>query len=207
MQAVSAGFSTATFANKKLSKATVIRSRDDLLIKALELVRFDGLICEFGVYKGYSLRIIADVLKDRPVYGFDSFEGPPEVWRAGFEKGTFKVDAAHMPTFSRNVRIFPGWFESALPNMLNEDKRPAAFLHIDCDLYSSTECVFDLIAGRLVAGTVIVFDEYFNFPGWEQDEHRALAEAARDFGFDYEYVLYNPNGQQVAIVLTKVCDS
>lgn len=204
MQALHAGFGSAAFACTKLGTAHAIRDRDALLIKALERAPADGLVCEFGVYKGHTLKIIANALESRPVYGFDSFEGLPEAWRPGFDIGTFKVEGADMPAFPENVKLYPGLFDATLPVMLREDTRPAAFLHVDCDLYSSTKCVFDAISERLRVGTVIVFDEYFNFPGWENDEHRALEEAARDKGFTFDYLFYNPNGQQAAIVVTKV---
>lgn len=196
--------SSAAFTSEKLSRAIAVADRDTLLRKALERITGDGLVCEFGVYKGHTLEIIADTVKNGVVYGFDSFEGLPEAWRTGFDKGAFKIEAKDLPSFAKNVRLYPGWFDATLPAMLKDDARRAAFLHIDCDLYSSTKCIFESLAGRLRAGTVIVFDEYFNFPGWENDEHRALIEAARDFGFTYDYILYNPRGQQAAIVVTGV---
>lgn len=204
MQAIQAGVSSATLVNKEFGGVEAVPDRERLLVKALQRVPPDGMVCEFGVYKGHTLQIIANVLKDRIVYGFDSFEGLPEVWRSGFGKGTFKVDAADIPEFPKNVTLYPGQFDTTLPRMLQEDSRRAAFLHIDCDLYSSAKYVFDLVSRRLRPGTIIVFDEYFNFPGWEHDEHRALIEAARNAGFTYEYIFYNPKGQQVAIVVTGV---
>ena len=51
-----------------------------------------------------------------------------------------------------------------------------AFLHVDCDLYGSTRDAFAHLGERLVPGTVIVFDEYFNYPNWQQHEHRAFEE-------------------------------
>jgi predicted O-methyltransferase YrrM len=207
MQAMQSCFSSATFARRELAAVDTVPDRDALLLEALKRAPADGLICEFGVYKGYTLRIIAEALRSRPVYGFDSFEGLPEAWRLGFDKGTFKIDATKLPKFPENVKLYPGLFDATLPAMLAEDARKAAFLHVDCDLYSSTKCVFDALSDRLQAGTVIVFDEYFNFPGWENDEHRALIEASRDTGFAYEYIFYNPRGQQVAIVVTGIQDT
>lgn len=206
MQAMQASFTSATFAQKAFVGVSAVPDRDDLLRTALERVSTDGLICEFGVFKGHTLKIIANTLKGRQVYGFDSFDGLPESWRLGFEKGAFRVDAAKL-SFPENVRLYPGLFADTLPVMLAADARPASFLHIDCDLYSSTQCVFEALSSRIRVGTVIVFDEYFNFPGWENDEHRALVEAARESGFAYEYILYNPRGQQVAIVVTQTADA
>lgn len=205
MQAIQAGLSSAVFANENFRGSIAVHDRDTLLRKALERVACDGLICEFGVYKGHTLRIIADTVNGGLVYGFDSFQGLPEAWRAGFDKGAFNVADKELPSFANNVKLYPGLFNITLPAMLKDDPRHAAFLHIDCDLYSSTKVIFESLANRLRAGTVIVFDEYFNFPGWKNDEHRALIEAAHDFSFTYDYILYNPRGQQVAVVVTGVC--
>jgi hypothetical protein len=42
----------------------------------------------------------------------------------------------------------------------------------------------------LQPGTVLVFDEYFNYPGWERHEFKAWREFAAAHGVDYEYVAY-----------------
>lgn len=43
---------------------------------------------EFGVASGKTINYISKFTKDK-VYGFDSFEGLPEKWRDGFDKGAF----------------------------------------------------------------------------------------------------------------------
>ena len=53
---------------------------------------------------------------------------------------------------------------------MNHNQGPIRLLHIDCDLYSSTKDVFDQVYDRLVKGTVIIFDEYWNGPHWREDE-------------------------------------
>ena len=45
----------------------------------------NGLLCEFGVWKGESINRIAALVSPRTVFGFDSFEGLREDW-AGWEK-------------------------------------------------------------------------------------------------------------------------
>jgi predicted O-methyltransferase YrrM len=202
MQALQAGMSSGLLASTELSSATILRDRETLLIKSLEYAREKGIVAEFGVYKGYTLRLIADSLPRQEIYGFDSFEGLPENWRAGFDKGVFKVDSKSIAPFQDNVRLYSGLFDESIPIMLNEDARKMSFIHIDCDLYSSTKCIFDLISSRLQVGTVIVFDEYFNFPGWEHGEHLALLEAARNSCFSFDYLFYNALGQQVSIIVT-----
>ena len=39
----------------------------------------------------------------------------------------------------------------------------AAIVHIDCDLYSSTKTALHFITDLIVDGTVIIFDDWFNF--------------------------------------------
>ena len=52
----------------------------------------DGLVLEFGVYTGYTINFISKKLNEYNVYGFDSFEGLPEFWRDGFDKGCFGMN-------------------------------------------------------------------------------------------------------------------
>ena len=72
-------------------------------------------------------------------------------------------------------------------------------MHIDCDLYSSTQTILAQLRDRIVPGTILVFDEYFNYPGWEVHEHRAFAEFIQATGRRYEYVGLVPSHQQVAV--------
>jgi len=72
-------------------------------------------------------------------------------------------------------------------------------LHIDCDLSSSTKTILDLLQDRIKDGAIIVFDEFFNYPGWEQHKYKAFHEFASIHGFSYEYVAAKPRHQQVAV--------
>jgi hypothetical protein len=69
-----------------------------------------------------------------------------------------------------------GWFEATLPGFLAAHPEPVALLHLDCDIYSAAAFVLRqlLSHGRLVAGSVIIFDELFNYCGFENHEIRAL---------------------------------
>ncbi|GAA3890255.1 class I SAM-dependent methyltransferase [Saccharothrix violaceirubra] len=168
---------------------------------ALSLVAADGLALEFGVYTGTTLKIIAQALEDRGVFGFDSFEGLPEDWRNGFPAGMFSVDG--LPDVP-GAELVPGWFDDTLPGFLAEHPEPVAFLHVDCDLYSSTRTVLDLVGPRLVPGSVIVFDEYFNFPGWQQHEHLAWTEYVERSGLEFSYEGYTYDNEQVVMKVTSV---
>jgi hypothetical protein len=79
-------------------------------------------------------------------------------------------------------------FEETLPGFIEKHAGPIAFMHIDCDLYSSTRVVFDHLAERIVPGTVILFDEYFNYPGWQFGEYKAFQELVRDRNLGYKII-------------------
>ena len=73
------------------------------------------------------------------------------------------------------------------------------FLHIDCDIYSSTKEVFTQLRDRMAPGCVIVFDEYFGYIGFKQHEYRAFHEFIRETGREFRFVSYS--GSQAAAVL------
>lgn len=165
-----------------------------VLLYALACAPESGVVAEFGVYSGDTLRRIA---ARRPnAYGFDSFQGLPENWRGKYRRGAFAVDRVpHVPGAVLHV----GWFEDTIGPFLSEIPGPAAFLHLDADLYSSTATVLGAFEDRIVPGTVLVFDEYFNYPGWQWHEHRAFEEFLGRTGKKFDYLAYNSRGQQVAV--------
>jgi hypothetical protein len=74
-------------------------------------------------------------------------------------------------------------------------------MHVDCDLYSSTRTVLDLTGDRLAPDAVLVFDEFFNYPGWRQHEFRAWTEFLASSGRSVEYLAYTGNHEQVVVRL------
>lgn len=138
------------------------------------LVEIDGLWMEFGVYRGTTINAISK-FTENTVYGFDSFTGLPKCWRAGKDKGRYDLQG-RMPTVRRNVQLIPGWFDVTLPRFLADHPENAAFTHIDCDIYSSAKTVLNLLRSRLVSGTILIFDEMFNYPGFQDHELKAFYE-------------------------------
>ena len=152
---------------------------------------------EFGVYKGNSINFISATMPDKIFYGFDSFEGLPENWRTGFDKAAFDKNG-DLPRVNDNVRLIKGWFNETLPDFVKAHSEPCAFIHVDCDLYSSTKTIFDNLKNQIVSGTVIAFDEYFNYPGWQQGEYKAFMEFVAEKNFDFEYIARTEH-EQVAV--------
>lgn len=157
------------------------------LATALQAVTLDGLVAEFGVYKGTSLTQIAKFFPDQTVHGFDSFVGLPVAW-GGTSKGAGAFDTgATPPQLSvTNVEFHVGWFEDTVPIFAKEHDGPLAFAHLDADLYSSTKTVFDTIGDWFVPGTIVVFDEYFGYHGWQHHEHKAFQEFLSTSGLSFQ---------------------
>ena len=173
---------------KKTSFVDVIKSADP-----------DGLFMEFGVHTGGTIRQIAQNTSQH-VYGFDSFEGLPESWN-GLSAGHF---ACSMPTdMPENVSFVKGLFQDTLPSFVKEhtDKK-VSFVHFDCDLYSSTKCIFDNIFDILKNGTVIAFYELFGYKTYEHHEFKAFNEFLEKHNYSYECLgTYGPH--QVAFKIFK----
>jgi hypothetical protein len=178
------------YIDRNMPDALGFDTQRELLDYALAQVAVPGHHLEFGVYSGGTIRYIARRKPTAVIHGFDSFEGLPEAW-SGFNLGqrAFSV-TGKLPRVPGNVALHKGWFKETIGKWAAENSGPVAFLHIDCDLYSSTIDIFTGLSDRLQAGTVIVFDEYFNYPGWEQHEFKAWHEFVAARHIEYEYLGY-----------------
>jgi hypothetical protein len=158
------------------------------------------LAFEFGVCTGYSISIIRNNYLG-PIYGFDSFEGLPEFWRDGFDKGYFKTDS--IPKV-KGVEIIVGLFQDTLKYFLNNNiKETIKLVHFDADLYSSTIYCLNEIKDYLSNECVFIFDEYENYPGWEDHEYKAFNEwLAKNKDISAERIAEVINNEQVAFKVT-----
>ncbi len=196
-----AAASSERFAREKMPTASTFDHPIATLEHALSLAPAEGMALEFGVYHGRTLTVIAAARGDKHVFGFDSFQGLPEDWRSNMPAGLFKTgQLPHVP----GAELIVGMFDDTLPDFLESHPAPVAFLHLDADLYSSTSTVLDHVGPRLRAGSVIVFDEYFNYPTWEQHEHRAWQEFVVESGIEFRYVAYTCTHEQVVVIVTKI---
>ena len=168
----------------------------DYLLKSQQVNDGKGLVCEFGVATGKSINYLAKRLKAHKVYGFDSFQGLPETWRANYAAGTFKTS---LPSVRENVQLIPGLFQEALAPFLDAHPGPALLLHLDADLYSSTKTVLEFMRPRIGAGCILIFDEFFNYPGWLEGEYKAFNEFIAASGLSFDYLGYNNLGTQLAV--------
>jgi Macrocin-O-methyltransferase (TylF) len=176
------------YAQKHMRTAVGMESSREVLSSALQQATAPGYYLEFGVYKGGTIGFIAkQVGTTQIVHGFDSFRGLQEAWSGdGF---SFDLQG-RLPNVPGNVILHPGFFADTLPVWMEQNPGPVAFVHVDSDLYEPARCVFEHLQERIVAGTIIVFDEYFNYPNWQAHEFRAFAELVDRCQIQYEYLAY-----------------
>jgi hypothetical protein len=197
---LAAAVDTAIFVSQNMGEAPKFPHAHDLLDAALRQRSVDGLILEFGVFSGRTINHMAGQTSDK-IFGFDSFEGLPEDWRPDVGKGSFR---AGLPAVADNVELIVGLFDKTLPDFLAQHEGPASLIHVDCDLYSSSKTVFESCRDRIVPGTILVFDEFFNYVGWRRHEYRAFMEFIEEAKASYEYIGYVPAHQQVAVRILSV---
>ena len=167
---------------------------------------------EFGVASGNTINYILKFTNDK-VYGFDSFEGLPENWRDGFDKGAFSRNG-NLPQVNNNVELIKGWFNETLINFIETHNKKVSFIHIDVDLYSSTKYILNVLKNYIDKDCIIVFDELVNYEGFDGDngELRAFYEFITENTVDYEWIGMNGNlymeetglNNQVALIIHSI---
>ena len=165
----------------------------------LSHVKNDGLWLEFGVATGRTITIISK-FTDNKIYGFDTFTGLPEDWGEHQEKGAYDQGGI-LPDVPDNVELFAGLFQDTLEDFLKEHPEPAAYIHLDADLYSSTKYVLDQLESRIVPGTVISFDEVYNNDVYLEHEMKAWLEFVERTGINYKWITRTIHEQASVIIL------
>ncbi|MCK5777688.1 MAG: tetratricopeptide repeat protein [Rhodospirillales bacterium] len=179
-------------------KTEIIHCPYALLSLALEAASLDGLVLEFGVRHGQSIRHIASEAR-QDTHGFDSFHGLPSAW-GGEPEGVYSTEG-QLPDVPDNVILHAGLFEDTLRPFLKDHPGEVRFCNVDCDIYGSTVTVLDGLAPRIKAGSVLVFDEYLINPTWRDDEYKAFQEAVEKYGWTYRYLAFGIVTKQAAVMI------
>ncbi|MFT5126170.1 MAG: putative O-methyltransferase YrrM [Verrucomicrobiales bacterium] len=157
-----------------MDKTLVDPFRMGWLIDELMRVKdLPGNIVECGSFKGGTGILMGLALKDqgidKHIHLFDSFEGLPEpdaVYDKGYKKGIFKSDydalmhAIEAQGLQETITVHRGWFKDTVAPFLAADSNDIALLHIDCDLYNSTNDCFPQLYPRVCAGGGVVLDDF-----------------------------------------------
>ena len=155
---------------------------------------------EFGVFSGSSINFLSKKI-NKKIYGFDSFRGLKEDWVGTSNvKGTFDLKG-EIPKLENNVVPIKGWIQETLPKFLLEKNPKIIFLHIDVDTYETTKFILEKIKSHLLSGAIILFDELYNFEGWDVGEYKALSEVFNEN--EYKFVSFSTDTPQVIIEVLK----
>ncbi len=141
---------------------------------------------EFGVSRGNGAKHFLEYLpKNNRIYLFDSWEGLPEAWE-NHKEGQYR---APVPDFKDGrANLIKGLFEDTIETWVKTQKQPLGFIHMDADLYSSTILTLNHLDPLIVPGTVVLFDEYYNYSGWINHEHRAFMEYVENHNREFRYI-------------------
>jgi len=166
----------------------------------------DNLFLEFGVHLGQSINPLSKILSTymvkegdqiKTIYGFDGFVGLKENW-VGTSGAPHLDVGGEMPKVNTNVVLIKGWIQDTLKPFLNDHKqKKIVFVNIDVDTYETTKFILQEIKHFLIPGSIIIFDELYNFPGWEVGEYKALKEIFDDKTF--KYIAFSEDSKQVVI--------
>jgi Macrocin-O-methyltransferase (TylF) len=162
----------------------------------------DELVLDFGVWIGWSTRLISDAC-GRLVYGFDTFSGLVEDWQVEdqvVKRGTFSTtnpiaqlfmrmtgvtfDDGVPVALGRKVQFIKGSTYDTLPPFFAE--RPDAqirLFHMDLDTYESCLHALETCKDHFIEGSILVFDEFLVTNG----EMRAFFEFQSRYGLEWRY--------------------
>jgi len=175
--------STAFVNDDDIRKYSILRSVENHLTLA------NNLFLEFGVYKAESINYFSNILKkfNKSIYGFDSFYGLEEEWITTEYHGveTFSLKGK-IPKTNKNVFIIQGKVQHTFEEFIFKNKSSKiSFMHIDLDTYLPTKFVLEKAKPFLIKGSIILFDEFYGYPGWQNQEYKAFNEIFNDKEFEY----------------------
>lgn len=169
----------------------------------IESVVVVGIWAEFGTGSGFTTKFILEKMpKNKVLHCFDSWNGLPQDWFGDYKRGRF--DYYEKPELiQENYSFWEGLFDAAIPDFMDAvgSHNDFAFIHVDCDLYCSTKSILDNCGPRIVPGTIIVFDEYYNYPAWKEHEYRAFMEWCDNNDRDFEYLGRTVHWQTVVKII------
>jgi hypothetical protein len=181
------------------------------------IISVKGSIVECGVYRGFGLMAWANmsaVLEPanltRRIYGFDTFEGFPEV-RSNDQSKLMKTKRGQLYSNSfdelqelieiydsnrflghvNKVKLIKGDVIRTIPEFISKNQHlMVSLLFLDMDLYEPTKMAIEHFVPRMPKGAVIAFDELDN-PIWP-GETMALMETVGINKLKIERIEFDP---------------
>jgi hypothetical protein len=179
-----------------------VRWRAHTLIWAAEIAtNMDGAFVECGTGRGFMMSAVCDYLDwgERPLFLFDTFMPtlPDEAGVQASDGPAVSYYASDAEAVAQNFAEWPGvkLIVGKIPATLTREQiDQVAFLHIDMNHPLPEEAAIRHFWPRLVAGGVMILDDY-GFSGYEA-QREVHHQMSREFGFS---ILALPTGQGLVI--------
>jgi hypothetical protein len=172
------------------------------LLEDIKKQNIPGVIAEFGVGGGSWMKRLDDILDKiglrRPLLGFDSFEGLPEVdavadydcWKKGDFAADYKTVYEYLNCAKKpHIKLYKGLFNHLFQMDEIQNIKEFSFVRIDSDLYQSAKECLDFLKGRLSDKSILIFDD------WAFDIDIGETKAFREFlptsGYNFEFLALN----------------
>jgi O-methyltransferase len=155
----------------------------------------NGAFVECGTWKGgMSVGMVSVGGGDRRYHFFDSFAGlPPAQAIDGPDAAEYQEDTANplyydnsaaeyepyaalmqaQPIAPERIQIHRGWLRDTLSGFVSE---PVAVLRLDVDWYESTMACLQFLFPSVVAGGIVVLDDYDRWDGCARAVHEYLSQ-------------------------------
>jgi hypothetical protein len=182
---IRAAISSAEWLHKNADHAPTYSRRVEMLEALFPLIPAEGDLAEFGVFTGAVTRFVRPRFMDRRYHAFDSWRGVPEEMSLSVAKFSFDLNGV-VPELPPETTIHAGWFDETIPKWREQFETPLAFAYIDCDLYESVKTVLEGITDRIRPGTILAYDDWYNFTNWEAHSPRATQEWAQRHAIEME---------------------
>ncbi|MBF0491373.1 MAG: class I SAM-dependent methyltransferase [Deltaproteobacteria bacterium] len=131
-----------------------------------------GDIIECGSHRGGLSFFIALYIQEKKinkkVFLCDSFQGLPKPSDKDsfFTEGMFNANLEQCKQLRTHfnldsiIEIVPGWFEETLPKLTKNKNQKFCLVHLDADLYESTETILEYIYPKAINNTPFIVDDY-----------------------------------------------
>ena len=158
--------------------------------------KIDGDIAEVGVYRGGSAKLICEAKGSKALHLFDTFEGLPDLHNLDDPKQVHKGECAATLEDVRNylmeypnVHFYKGLFPVGAEPV---QSRIFSFVHLDVDLYESTQNCLKFFYTRMNKGGIIISHDYMLLTG--------VRKAFDSFFEDKQEAIIELSGSQCLVV-------
>jgi O-methyltransferase len=134
-----------------------------ILFRLAQQLQAPGDVLEVGSWRGGSGALLASVVAPRAVFLADTFRGivkagARDTYYKGGEHANTSPDIVATLADTMGLTNVVGVFPDQTADRISD--RRFAFCHIDVDVYQSARDAFVWVWPRMVAGGIVVFDDY-----------------------------------------------